>query len=99
MSTAERLSELGARLEQGDVESLRSFLADEYFTAKPGPGEPSARDRITDLAVALKMALPDLSVSLRDVAEGDDGSVTGSMTLRGTHHADLWGAPGSGRVI
>jgi hypothetical protein len=99
MGTAERLGELGSRLEHGDVESLRSFLADEFFTAQPGPGEPTARDRITDLAVALKKALPDLSVSLHEVTEGVDGTVTGSVTLRGTHRDELWGAPGSGQVI
>jgi Zn-finger in ubiquitin-hydrolases and other protein/SnoaL-like polyketide cyclase len=99
MGTAERVNELGSRLEQGDVESLRSYLADEFFTAKPAPGEPMAGDRITDLAVALKTALPDLKVSLRDVTESDDGLVTGNLTIRGTHQDELWGAPGSGQVI
>jgi hypothetical protein len=99
VGTSERLSELGARLEQGDVESLRSFLAEEYFTAKPGPGEPTACDRITELALALRMALPDLKVSLQEVAESDDGLATGTVILRGTHSVDLWGATASGQVI
>jgi hypothetical protein len=99
MELADRLSELRSRLERGDVASLRSFLADEFFTAKPGPGEPTACDRITDLALALKTALPDLTVSLSDVTAGGDGLATGIVTLRGTHEEELWGAPGSGQVI
>jgi ubiquitin-hydrolase Zn-finger-containing protein/SnoaL-like polyketide cyclase len=99
MDTVQRLDELSERLAQGDVEALRSYLADEFFTAKPGPGEPTAADRIADLAVAVKAALPDLTVSLSDVATADDGLLTANMAVRGTHTKELWGVPGSGDVI
>jgi len=96
---ATRVAELDQRLRSGDFESLRSTLADEYFGCRPATGTPSAADRITDLVVALQDALPDLTASLEGIAAQDDGTVTASMTARGTHRGNLWGAPGSGAEI
>jgi hypothetical protein len=98
-NTEERLQELDQRLRQGDFDALRGFLAREFYGYEPAGGEPGAADRIADLASELKTALPDLTAALDDVEVGADGIGTATLTLRGTHEAELWGAPGSGDVI
>lgn len=99
MGTEDRLKEFGDRLRDGDIAALSSYLAGEYFSYRPGPGEPGAAERITNLALDFKAALPDLAATLDDVSVAADGSATATLTVRGTHQADLWGAPGSGAVI
>jgi hypothetical protein len=94
-----RLADLSSRLEAGDFEALRGALADEYFGYSPRAGEPSAADRITDLALGFQGALPDLTASLADISTNDDGTCSATLTVRGTHTRDLWGAPGSGAAI
>jgi predicted ester cyclase len=96
---AARVGALDERLRAGDFEALRQFLAPDFFGAEVGEGEPSAADRITDLALAFKAALPDLTASLADVATDPDGNLTATLTVRGTHEGDLWGAPGSGTTV
>lgn len=97
-SDEDRLREFSDRLTEGDMGALRTYLAGEYHTHVPGPGEPPAWERIADLADDLKAALPDLSASFDDVGAGEDGA-TATMTVSGTHENDLWGAPGSGERI
>lgn len=100
MATDDRLQDFARRLREGDFESLRLYLADEFYTAKPADGEPPASERIAELALAMKAALPDLTASLDDLGTADDdGRIKGTLTLRGTHEGDLWGAPGSGEVV
>lgn len=96
---ATRLTDLSARLEAGDIEALRGALADEYFGYSPKAGESSAADRITDLALGFRTGLPDLSASFTDVGEHDDGTLGATLTVRGTHTADLWGSPGNGAEV
>jgi Zn-finger in ubiquitin-hydrolases and other protein/SnoaL-like polyketide cyclase len=99
MGIEEPLGELDQRLRNGDFEALRTAMASEFFSYAPKPGEPAASDRIADLATALKAALPDLVAMVDDVEANADGSVRATVTVRGTHRNDLWGAPGSGDVI
>jgi hypothetical protein len=99
MTSTDRLANLAGQLRAGDFASLRDHLADEFYASKRGPGEPSAADRITDLALDLKAALPDLTAVLDDLETHADGHVTATMTLRGTHRNELWGVPGSGDVV
>jgi hypothetical protein len=97
----ERLAELGRRLAGGDFAVLRSYLADEYYRARPGPGEPAACERIADLALALRAAMPDLSAALDDVTIGDDvitdlgHLVPDHRRVRCIRHERLHSGPGS----
>jgi hypothetical protein len=93
------LTALSDRLRSGDLEALRNGLADEYFGYTPGADEPSAADRITDFALALKDGLPDLTASFDQIEERDDGTLGATLTVRGTHEHTLFGAPGSGDTI
>ena len=99
MATKDLVQELSGRLQTGDFASLRERLAPVFFSAEPGPDEPAASDRITDLALEVKAAMPDLTASLDDIADEADGLVSATMTLRGTHTGDLWGVPGDGEVF
>jgi len=94
-----QLTELNARLESGDFEVLRTALADEYFGCAPRRGESSAADTITDLVLALRDGMPDLSASLDELIEHDDGTTGATLTVRGTFVGNLFGAPGSGDEI
>jgi hypothetical protein len=94
----DRLLELDRRLRVGDFESLRSSLAPDFYSYEPGPAEPTAADRIADLAAGFKAALPDLTATLSNISI-DDADITATLGLRGTHERDLWGAPGSGAVV
>src|SRR5262249_47981739 len=99
MGSEERLHELAQRLKDGDFESLREYLAPEFFGATPAPDEPAANDRIADLALAFKAALPDLTASVDGVTATGDDEFSATLTMRGTHENELWGAPASGNVI
>jgi hypothetical protein len=93
------LTALSDRLRSGDLEALRTGLAAEYFGYAPRDDEPSAADRITDFALALKDGLPDLVASFDEIEERDDGTLGAMLTVRGTHERTLFGAPGSGDTI
>jgi hypothetical protein len=94
-----RLTELNAHLQTGDFEVLRGTLADEFYGCAPRAGAPSAADDIADLVTALQGAMPDLRASLDDIVEGTDGTITATLTVRGTFDGNLFGAPGSGAEI
>src|SRR5262245_2350685 len=82
-----QLSELSKHLQAGDVDALRTALADEYA------------EQVAELAAAVKAAAPDLSASLDDLTANDDGTVGATLTVRGTHEHDLWGRPGTGEAF
>ncbi len=94
-----QLTALSERLRSGDFEALRSALADEYFGSTPGADDPPAADRVADFVVALQGALPDLTASLDQIEERSDGTLNATLTVRGTHEGNLFGAPGSGDTI
>lgn len=97
-AVTDRVQELSQRLEQGDFEALREYLATDYYTHSPGPDEAGAAERIADLAVGFKAGLPDLMASITDVAP-DGAGATATLTIGGTHDQELWNAPGSGAVV
>jgi hypothetical protein len=94
-----QLAELSRHLQAGDVDALRTALADDYYGCAAAPGDPSAAERIAELAAAVKAAAPDLSASLDDPTPNDDGTVGATLTVRGTHEHDLWGRPGTGEAF
>jgi Zn-finger in ubiquitin-hydrolases and other protein/SnoaL-like polyketide cyclase len=94
-----RLQELDRELRNGHFEVLRQFLADDYFGCSPGPDEPAASDRITDLVTDLEAALPDLTAALDAIRVDAEGNAAAELTVRGTHTKELWGVPGSGDAV
>ncbi len=93
-----RLQEFAGELKAGNLASVSRFVAPVFFEYEPLPGEPTATERFVELSSDLKAAMPDLTVTLRNVEQAGD-VFTADLHLAGTHEFALWGAPGSGRHI
>lgn len=90
-----RFVELVDDLNRKDLDTVRRNLASDYFNSSPAPGEPTAAEVFHQLALDLSAAMPDLHIALKDIrTEGD--LLRTRVLFTGTHHAPLWGAPGSG---
>jgi predicted ester cyclase len=91
----DRLHQFVTELNQGNMESVRNYMAADFFSYSPKPDEPSAREVFYELLFDLKAAFPDLHVTLQDLhSEGE--LLKGQMTLNGTKRGPLWGTPASG---
>ncbi len=85
----------------GDLSSVRSFLADDYFGHPCGAGEPSQADRWIGLLPDVRAAMPDLRIEL-EPARLDDappGDVGVHAVVTGTHTGELWGSPGTSKPL
>ena len=84
-------------LEAGDEATIRTFLSDDYFGHARGADEPSQADRWASFLPDVRAALPDLAIDVQplDGAEADEVRVLAVVT--GTHTAELWGSPPTGR--
>lgn len=92
------VQQLVAELNRGNLDSLRQYVAADFFAYSPAPDEPNATQVYYDLTKDLKAAMPDLNLGVQDLrAEGD--LLKGRMTLRGTHDGALWGAPATGKSV
>jgi predicted ester cyclase len=81
-----------------DEAGMRRFLADDYAGHPRQPEEPSQADRWVELVPDLVAALPDLAVTLGEIAEDADG-VRVQASLEGTHSGELWGSPATGARV
>jgi len=101
MSTQEnitRVQEFVAELNQGNLESVRQYIAGDFFAYSPTADEPDATQVYFDLASDLMAAFPDLRVEVQDLRAEDD-LLKGQLTLSGRHDGALWGAPPSGNLV
>jgi predicted ester cyclase len=94
----DRVQQFVAELNRGNVESIRQYIAADFFTYSPPAHEPSATDIYYDLGSDLMTGFPDLKVTVEDLkADGD--ILKGSLTLSGTKTGDLWGVPPTGKSV
>jgi predicted ester cyclase len=94
----DRVQQFVTELNQGNLESVRKYVAADFFSYSPKPDEPSAREVFYELLSDLKAAFPDLHVTLQDLrSEGE--LPKGQLTLNGTKQGPLWGSPSSGRQV
>ena len=84
--------------DRGDLESIRRFIAPEWFTHPPGEDEPTATEVFLEFATDLRAAFPDLALAIEGLDWTDD-RLTGRVTFSGTSEAPLWGVPATGRRI
>jgi len=97
--TAEASLDEGVRaIADGDWQTLSSLLSDSFFAYSPSDDEPTAGQRIVEIVAHLKAAMPDLAVSISNLASDGD-LVTAKLSLTGTHLNPLWGSPGTGNVV
>jgi hypothetical protein len=97
-TVADRVGALSRRLEQGDFDAIRGFLARDYYSHSPGTDEAGAAERIADLAAGFKAGLPDLTATISDIRV-DGGTCSAVLNVAGTHTDELWNAPGSGNRV
>jgi len=85
------------RFSSGDPGAISELIAPTWFASPSAPGEPTATEVYAGLAVDLRAAVPDLAITIPDLAPGDDGLLHGTAVIEGTFTGVLWGAPPSGR--
>lgn len=94
----DHIQQLVSEVNRGNLDAIRQHIAPVYFTNPPAEDEPSASETYYQVALGLKAAMPDLTVTM-DTLAADGDYLTGQVTLAGTHSATLWGVPASGNRI
>jgi predicted ester cyclase len=93
-----RIQDFLSELNNGNLTSIREFIAPEFFNYTPKSDEPTATEEYYKLVLDIKNAIPDLHVTIENLSpEGE--LLKGRMTLEGTHDGPIWGAPASGNHI
>ena len=87
-----------AEFNRGDMGNLRRFVAPEFFTYKPRNDEPNATEVVSELVSDLKVAFPDLAITIEDLVTTADG-LRGHATFTGTYRTPLWGAPATCKPV
>jgi predicted ester cyclase len=88
------------RLNAGDRGAVRDAIAAEFFTYAPAQDEPTATDTWSALADDLLVGIPDLHVTVDELASSPEGNgLSGQVTITGTHTGPLWGVPPTGAAI
>jgi steroid delta-isomerase-like uncharacterized protein len=96
-STATRFIE--EILNTGDWSRADEVLTDDVVMHHPSAPEPiRGRDAVQAFLGQFRAGMPDLSLAVEDVAEGED-AVAVRWRARGTHDADLFGIPPTGNEI
>ena len=101
MSDQESINRVQAfvrELNQGNINSVQTYIADEFFAHVPVADEPTGVDVFGDMAHDLQGAFSDLSVNIDDLAV-ENGLMRGRLTLAGIHDGGIWGAPASGNAV
>ena len=82
----------------GDLSRIGEFLPDDYAEHNLLPGQGPGLEGYKQRFLALRAALPDVTIRVDDLfAEGD--KVVARVTLQGTQQGLLFGVPPTGRRI
>lgn len=93
-----RIQQFESELNQGNLESIHQYMAEDFFAYSPKGDFPKATEVFYDILSGLKTAFPDFRVAVQNLKpEGD--LLKGQLTLNGTHEGSLWGAPASGVTV
>lgn len=92
----ERVEQFVEELNLGNIDTVRQYMAADYFNYSPKEHEPKAYEVFFSIVSDLKTAMSDLHIELVDLnTEGN--LATGVMTIRGTTDGPLWGAPATSK--
>lgn len=103
-SVAQRNAAIGQRYfeevwNQGRVDVLDELLAPTYVNHTPStPDPPPGPDGLKPIVLAMRRAFPDLHYEIQDVVATND-TVVLRVVMTGTHRADLFGLPATGRRV
>jgi predicted ester cyclase len=86
-------------IEQGNMESFKEIIADDFLNQTAPPGVPKGPEGVLYFFnYFLKPAFPDLTVEIHDqVSEGD--KVTTRKSFYATHQGEFFGVPASGKKV
>jgi hypothetical protein len=93
-----RVQQFVEELNRGNIDSIRGFMADDYFNYSPKNDQSKAYHVYFDIVTDLKAAMSDLHIELAELNE-KDGVIKGVMTLTGTTDGPLWGAPATNKNV
>jgi predicted ester cyclase len=82
-------------LNRGEVESVREYIAKDFFAYSPAADEPDGTEVYYDLISDFSQAFPDMRVAVDDLTTDGD-LIKGRLSISGTNTGPLWGAPPSG---
>lgn len=86
-------------LDTGDWSAADEILTDDVVMHHPSSPEPvRGRDQVQEFLGQFRAGMPDLRLRVEDLAEGDE-AVAVRWSARGTHEADLFGIPPTGREL
>lgn len=83
---------------QGNLEAIDDYLAEDFEMGYPMPGMGSGREDYKEFAAMMRSAFPDLENKVEDTfASGN--RVVQLWTAEGTHEGELFGAPATDREV
>lgn len=82
----------------GSLEELDDILGPSYIDHTPNPGQAQGPDGLKQNVAAFRAAFPDGEILPRELL-ADRDKVVARVTLTGTHLADYFGMPPSGRPV
>ena len=92
MSQESVISRFVAEFNAGNLNVIKEILSDQFYSYVPQSGEERAAEMFHSMAVDLKAACPDLTLTIDDL-EPDGEVMKARMELTGTYSNGLWGAP------
>ena len=85
-------------LNQGRLERADELVALDFVELDPLPGQQAGREGLKEVLASFRTAFPDIHWVIEEmVAEGD--KVFSRFTWSGTHRAEFFGVPATGKQI
>jgi steroid delta-isomerase-like uncharacterized protein len=82
--------------DQGDIDAVDDFLAEDFVDHTPPPGMGDDREAVKQLFHAIRAGFPDHDAEVIEIA-ADGDLVATYKTFTGTHEGDFLGIPATGR--
>jgi steroid delta-isomerase-like uncharacterized protein len=84
--------------EGGNLDVIDELMAEDFVDHTPLPGLPPTRDGVRMLFAGLRVAFPDLRVTIHEqIADGE--KVVTRKTFSGTHGGPFMGVPATGNPV
>jgi steroid delta-isomerase-like uncharacterized protein len=87
-----------AAIDGGDLDALDTLLAADFVAHSPGVPEPLDGAGVKGLFGGFRAAFPDLGHRIETTVAADD-RVAVRLTIAGTHRAEFFGMPATGKTV
>jgi steroid delta-isomerase-like uncharacterized protein len=92
------MQDIYARINAGDLEGFGDSLTDDFVEHEELPGLPQTKEGTLAFFRTLRVAFPDMHMSVEDVVTGGDKSVA-RVVFTGTQEGEFMGVPPTGRKV